>query len=202
MRPGPMRLAAAGLLLLAAASQAQEAPAPLLTLDQDRFFLESDFGRAAIDRERADTAALEQENKRIEAGLVAEEQALTEQRAALSPEEFTARATAFDEKVERIRAEQDAKAQALVARRDAERQEFRQLAGPVLGELLGERKAMAILDKGLVIVALSAIDITDAAIAKLNAALARPPADPPADPPAELPPDAPDDPAEAPPATP
>lgn len=197
VRRGPLRFAAA-LVFLAAASQAQEAPAPLLTLDQDRFFLESDFGRAAVDRERADTAALEQENKRIETELVAEEQALTDQRASLSPEEFTARATAFDDKVERIRAEQDAKAQALVAKRDAERKEFLQLAGPVLGELLGERQATAILDKGLVIVALSSIDITDAAIAKLNAALADPTTDLPTDAPVV----APTDPAEAPPAAP
>ncbi|MDP3196444.1 OmpH family outer membrane protein [Tabrizicola sp.] len=194
MRPGPWRLAVAGLVLLAATSQAQEGPAPLLTLDQDRFFVESDFGRAAVERERGETAALEQENKRIEAELVAEEQALTDQRGSLSPEEFTERATAFDEKVERIRAEQDAKAQALVARRDAERKEFLQLAGPILGELLGERKATAILEKGLVIVALSAIDITDEAIAKLNATLAKPPTDLPVERPAGPPIDAPTDP--------
>ncbi len=165
-------------LLLVAVAHAQEVPAPLLTLDQDRFFLESDFGRAVVERERVETAALEQENKRIESELVAEEQALTDQRKSLSPEDFTARATAFDQKVERIRSEQDAKAQALVAKRDQERKEFLQLAGPVLGELLGEQKAMAILDKGLVIVSLSAIDITDKAIAKLNAALAKPAAAP------------------------
>jgi Skp family chaperone for outer membrane proteins len=152
--------------------------APLLTLDQDRFFLESDFGRAAVERERAETAALEQENKRIEAELVAEEQALTDQRNSLSAEEFAARAAAFDEKVERIRTEQDSKANLLVEKRDAERKEFLQLAGPILGELLGERQATAILDKGLVIVALSAIDITDEAITKLNAALVAPPAEP------------------------
>lgn len=181
-RPG-VRLLAAALVACAVAAQAQEAPGPLLTLDQDRFFIESDFGRAAIEREREASAALEQENKRIEAELVAEEQALTDQRKTLSPEEFSARAAAFDEKVERIRSEQDAKAQALVAKRDEERKAFLQLAGPVLGELLGERQASAILDKGLVIVSLSAIDITDEAIAKLNATLAGPAGDPPPDPP-------------------
>lgn len=177
-RLGSWLLAAGMAWMLAAGAQAQEVPAPLLTLDQDRFFLESDFGRAVVERERAETTALEQENKRIEAELVAEEQALTEQRNSLTAEDFTARATAFDEKVERIRSEQDAKAQALVAKRDEERKEFLQLAGPILGELLGEQKAMAILDKGLVIVSLSAIDITDEAIAKLNTALSQPPAAP------------------------
>lgn len=165
-------------LLFAAQAQAQDAPAPLLTLDQDRFFLESDLGRAAVERERAETATLEQENKRIEAELVAEEQALTELRKTLSAEDFAARAAAFDEKVERIRTEQDAKARSLVEQRDSERQEFLRLAAPILGELLGDRNATAILDKALVIVSLSSVDITDEAIAKLNAALAPPPAAP------------------------
>lgn len=177
-RPGSWFRMVVGATALAGAVHAQEAPAPLLTLDQDRFFLESDFGRAVVERERAETAALEQENKRIEAELVVEEQALTEQRKSLSPEEFSTRAAAFDEKVERIRSEQDAKARLLVEKRDDERTEFLQLAGPVLGELLGERQATAILDKGLVIASLSAIDITDDAIAKLNAALAVPTIDP------------------------
>lgn len=191
MRPGWCRSGRAGTLLavvaalvLAGPGQTQEAvapplaPAPLLTLDQDRFFLESDFGRAVMEREGKATAALEQENKRIEADLVAEEQALTEQRKALSPEEFTARAEAFDQKVERIRAEQDSKARALTDARETDRQEFLKSAGPVLGELLGEWKAAAILDKNLVIVSLSAIDITDEAIAKLNESLANPDAEP------------------------
>lgn len=191
MRAGRRRSGSAGTLLAVVAAlvlggqvQSQEAvappstPAPLLTLDQDRFFLESDFGRAVIERERNATAALEQENKRIEAELVAEEQALTEQRKTLSPEEFTARAEAFDQKVERIRAEQDSKARALTDARETDRQEFLKSAGPVLGELLGELKAAAILDKNLVIVSLSAIDITDEAIAKLNESLAKPDAEP------------------------
>jgi Skp family chaperone for outer membrane proteins len=161
-------------LLLATQLQAQEVPAaaPILTLDQDRFFLESDFGREVLDRERKATAALEQENKRIESDLVAEEQALTDQRNGLSAEEFAARADAFDTKVERIRTEQDAKAKALTEGRDKDRQAFLQAAIPVLGALLGEKQATAIVDKSQVIVALSAIDITDEAIAKVNVALA------------------------------
>lgn len=180
-----VRLLAAAFLVCATAAQAQELPSSLLTLDQDQFFLESDFGRAAVERERAETAALEQENQRIQAELVAEEQALTDQRKSLSPEEFSSRAAAFDEKVERIRAEQDAKAQALVAKRDEERKAFLQVAGPVLNQILAERGATAILDTRLVIVSLSAIDITDEAIAKLNAALAEAADAPPDDPPGE-----------------
>lgn len=168
------------LVVLAGPVPAQDtaATAPILTLDQDRFFLESDFGKAALAREREAAAALEQENKRIEAELVAEEQALTEQRKTLSPADFTAKADAFDAKVERIRAEQDAKAQALTDKRDEDRKAFLKAAVPVLGAILGEKRAMAILDKGQVIVSLSAIDITDEAIARVDAALGKPPDQP------------------------
>jgi Skp family chaperone for outer membrane proteins len=179
MMAGWRRSARAGLwlavvaMLVSGPVAAQETPAPLLTLDQDRFFLESDFGKAAVERERAATAALEQENKRIEAELVTEEQTLTDLRKTLSAEEFTARAEAFDQKVERIRTEQDAKSRQLTTARDKDRQEFLKAAVPVLGELLGQKQATVILDKNLVIVSLSAIDVTDEAIALVNAALAK-----------------------------
>lgn len=164
-------------LMLAAPAHAQEAapeapaPAPVLTLDQERFFVESAFGRAVLAREREALRVLEDENKRIEAELIAEEQSLTELRRTLPPDEFTARATAFDEKVERIRDEQDAKAAALTTGRDDERQRFLQAAIPVLGELLSERQAVAILDKTMIILSLSVIDVTDEAIARVDAVL-------------------------------
>ncbi|MFN4191459.1 MAG: OmpH family outer membrane protein [Tabrizicola sp.] len=163
-------------MLLAATGFAQETPAraPLLTLDQDRLFLESDFGKAVIARERADSAALEQENSRIEAELVAEEQELTKARATLGAEDFSARAAAFDAKVERIREEQDAKARRLTERRDQDRKAFLEVVVPVLGALLGDRGATAILDKSQVIISLSAVDVTDEAIARVNAALTTP----------------------------
>jgi Skp family chaperone for outer membrane proteins len=166
----------AGLIGLGLPGTAQDAPAPLLTLDQDRLFLESDFGKATVEKERLATAALEQENRKIEAELVAEEQALTEARATITPEEFTAKAEAFDAKVERIRTEQDAKARQLTDGREKDRKAFLEIAVPVLGELLGDKKAAAILDKNLVILSLSAVDITDEAIARVNAALAEKPA--------------------------
>jgi Skp family chaperone for outer membrane proteins len=173
-RAGVCVLQAALWVFLAAAAIAQENAAPLLVLDQERFFLESSFGRASLARERAATEALEQENNRIEAALVAEEQALTALRETLSPEEFSTRADAFDEKVERIRTEQDAKVRVLAAAREKDSQEFREVAIPVLAELLREKQAVAILDKNMVIRSVAAIDVTDEAIAKVDAALAGP----------------------------
>jgi Skp family chaperone for outer membrane proteins len=158
-------------VVVAAPALGQDAPpATILTLDQERFFIESALGRASLERERAATLALEDENKRIEAELVAEEKALTELRRTLPPDEFAARAEAFDQKVERIRDEQDAKAGTLTAGREADRQAFLRVAVPVLGELLNEKGAVAIVDKQAIILSLSVIDVTDEAIARVDAA--------------------------------
>lgn len=154
------------------AGNAVEAPfaAPILTLDQDRFFAESRFGRAAREREQAAIAALEAENAAIERDLIAEEQTLTELRKTLSAEEFAARAVEFDAKVERIRGEQDAKARDITALREGDRQEFLEVAVPVLGELLDESGAVAIVDKAAIILSRTTIDVTDEAIARIDRA--------------------------------
>lgn len=163
-------------LALATPALAQEAApgavsSPMLMIDQERLFVESAFGRAVLARETAAASTLAAENAEIEAKLVARELELTERRATLSAEEFTGLAEAFDAEVVRIRAEQDAKLLGLNRGREADRQEFFRAAIPVLGELLVERKAVAVIDKSALILALSAIDVTDEAIAKVDAAL-------------------------------
>lgn len=154
---------------------AQGPTSAILTLDQDQLFAESAFGKASLDRERAATLALDVENKQIEAALIAEEQDLTTRRATLPADEFAALATAFDVKVERIRSEQDAKFRALSQTREEDRKAFLRAIVPVLGELMGEKGAVAILEKSTVILSLTAIDVTDEAIARVDAVL--PPAD-------------------------
>jgi hypothetical protein len=174
-RPGLRLRLVAVALMLAGQALAQDVPAPLLTLDQDRFFLQSDFGKAAIERERTATAALEQENKRIEADLIAEEQALTEERKTLPPKEFAAKAEAFDQKVERIRAEQDAKSRQLTEARRRDRKAFLQAARAGSGRASGAEEGHG--DPGQEPgdrVAVS-VDVTDEAIAAVNLALAKKP---------------------------
>lgn len=143
----------------------------VLTIEQDRFFTESAFGKASLAREREASQALDVENKQIEAALIAEEQDLTTRRETLPADEFAALASAFDAKVERIRDEQDAKVRDLSRARDADRQAFLRAAVPVLGDLMGEKGAVAILEKSSVILSLTAIDVTDEAIARVDAVL-------------------------------
>lgn len=143
----------------------------LVTLDQERLFEASAFGR------RVDTALTEAsrqlttENREIEAMLTAEEAALTEQRATLAPEAFRALADDFDARVERLRRQQEDRARALSIWRDIEQQRFFEAAVPVLMQLLRDTGAVAIIDSRAILLALEESDLTDPAIARMDAAL-------------------------------
>jgi Skp family chaperone for outer membrane proteins len=160
----------------AVAQNAQAAPlAPpmtaILTLDDERLFSGSAFGKAVIARQDAESRALIDENRKIEAALEAEEKDLTSRRAAMPREEFAPLSEAFNEKVEGIRKAQDAKTRELQRRFDSDRQRFLEVARPILAEVMAARGAVAIIDSRAVFVGFENIDITDAAITQLDAAM-------------------------------
>jgi Skp family chaperone for outer membrane proteins len=171
-------LLAASMIFVAGIALAQpaqlELPPPVLTIDADRLLAESALGRALNAQVEDSARRLAEENRRIEAELLAEERALTERRSMMSPDEFRPLADAFDEKVQRLRAEQDEKERALIALREDGRQRFFQQAVPILSEIVRERGALVLLDRRDVFLSADAIDITDAAIADLDAAGAAP----------------------------
>lgn len=146
-------------------------PPPVLTLDQDRLFEESAWGRDALTRAEEATAALAAENRRIEQALEKEERDLTERRANMTAADFAVLATEFDAKVEEIRAAQDAKSRAISRRLDEDRTRFFQAVTPVLGQLLAETGAAAILADGAVVMSLTSLDITETAISRVDAVL-------------------------------
>ena len=164
-----LALLLAALLALTgpAATQGLDA-APLLVIDQERLYSESRFGRRVVSEIEDRSAALAAENREIEAELVAEERDLTERRATLPPEEFRALADAFDQKVQRVRQEQDAKSEEISEFRDRERQAFIELIGPVLAEILRDRGASVILERRAVFVVSEAIDVTDEVIERID----------------------------------
>ena len=152
--------------------QPPQAPAQVLLIDQDRLFSGSVFGQAVggvIDRVGRDLSA---QNREIEDVLTQEEQRLTELRSSLSIEDFRLRAAEFDARVVEIRSEQDAKNRALGAYAEAARQRFLEIMGPILIDLVQRSGAEVLMDRRAVIFARDDIDITDEAIAAINAALA------------------------------
>lgn len=145
-------------------------PSPILTIDQERLFAETQLGRQSSNEIAAAAEALAAENRRIEEELRAEEIALTERRGMMSAEEFSALADEFDLKVQAFRASQDAKARALAEREAEARQLFFGEVGEILSEIVREEGAVVILDRRAVFLSADRIDITDEAIARINAA--------------------------------
>jgi len=154
-----------------AGAQVPDAPSPVVTVTQDRLFSGTLYGQAVQARADAASQALQAENRRIEAELAAEEKALTERRATVPPAEFRPLADAFDTKVEGIRAAQEAKARDLIRRNEDEKKRFFDTAIPVLAQLMTEMGAVAILDKAAIVLSFDRIDITDQAIARIDAVL-------------------------------
>lgn len=148
-----------------------ELPPPILTIDGERLFEATAFGRRVTSEVEAAARALAAENREIEARLIAEERDLTERRPSMAQEEFRPLADAFDEKVQRLRAEQDQKQRSVEALRDQSRQEFVGKIGPILSAIVRERGALVILDRRSVFLSADSIDITSDAIARIDAAI-------------------------------
>lgn len=170
-----LALPAAGLAQQAGGSAVQAPRSfermPVLTIESERLFANSQFGQRVAQQLEADSIALATENRGIEAELSAEEEDLTARRPQMTPEEFRALANAFDQKVQAIRREQDAKARDLSRRTDEARLEFFNAARPVLTRLMQERGAAVIIERRGVFLSRGAIDITDAAIDAVDAIL-------------------------------
>ena len=199
------RLVAASFLALVAGGLpvggfAQEAPtttspsaAPafqsqVLTINQQRLFEDSEFGRSSLTRLEADSRTLQAEIRKIESDLEIEERLLTERRATLSPAEFQPLARAFDDKVEKIRAAWGAKDRDLKRQRDQDQQTFFETTVPILAELMQEMGAVLLVDQSTVVLSLDRVDITQTAIDRINQRLTEPAA--PAAPEAPATPDA------------
>lgn len=153
-----------------ASAQDLSVRSPVLTVDPDRLFSESALGQTMLAQINAAGEALREENRRIEAELEEEEQRLTHLRADTEPEAFREMAEAFDTRVQDVRAQQLRKAEALRERRDALQREFTRVARPVLELLMREAGAAVVLDRRNVFLSVTAVDVTETAIARIDAA--------------------------------
>ncbi|SNX67671.1 periplasmic chaperone for outer membrane proteins Skp [Cereibacter ovatus] len=172
-----MRAAASAALVLglalsgAAAAQSvpQQAPAAVAVIDQNRLIADSALGREIEARLQAASRTLVAENRQIEAALEEEERQLTARRASLPQAEFQTLAAEFDARVEAIREAQELKSRSLARQHDEERQRLLQRAVPILAQLMKDRGAAVLLDRGAIVLSLEGADLTDAAIAALDA---------------------------------
>ncbi len=159
-------------IALALGVQAQEFPisrvTQLLVINQEQLLLDSELGKHILALEEEEKNALLAEGSRISEEFVAEELELTEKRDQLPPEEFRQLAEAFDAKVVAMRAQQDQSDRAQIARNEARRRQFFQIAVPVLGAIMRKYNAVAILDRRSVLIFDTNLDITQEAINRLD----------------------------------
>lgn len=139
-------------------------------LDEERLFRGSVLGQRVLEGIRMAEAALEAENQALFEQLSAEERALTDARATLPPDEFRARADAFDARVEAIRTERAQRSAELSGQGDAAARAFFDAALPVLVQLMADLGTEILLKPDVMILGPDWMDITDQAIARLDAA--------------------------------
>lgn len=149
-----------------------EVPAsPIVTVDQDALFAKSAWGRRTQRMLEETGSAVAAENERLATQLATEEASLTDQRPSLDPAEFRRRAEAFDARATAVRRERAQVVDDLNDWAEADRAAFYRAALPLMGEMMAERGAVAVLDRRTVFVSLDAIDMTDALVARLDADL-------------------------------
>ncbi len=151
---------------------------PVLSINQQRLFEDSAFGKASLSRLEASSRTLQAEVRKIESDLEIEERLLTERRAAMPQAEFQPLATAFDDKVEKLREAWGAKDRELKRQRDLDQQQFFEIAAPILAEVMRDLGATVLLDQSSVILSLDRVDITQLAIERIDAQLAEAEEDP------------------------
>lgn len=144
---------------------------PVLTIDAERLLAETRFGRRLAEDIRERAEALAAENERLQRELTEEERSLTERRPSMEMEEFRAEADAFDQRVQGIRADQDAKQSALEAELEEGRRGFLNAVTPVLGGLMIDLGAAVIMERRDVFLSASLVDITDEAVVEIDAQL-------------------------------
>ncbi len=157
-----------------APAQAQLAAKPgngVVVIEQGRLFAETIIGNAISKQFELDLAALSAENQKIQDSLADEERQLTEKRLTMEPTVFRDLADTFDKKVEDLRAGQEAKSRNLTSQIEQERKRFFEKIAPLLGDLMVELGAAVILDKSTIVISLGSVDITDQAIARIDAVL-------------------------------
>ncbi|SEP63996.1 OmpH family outer membrane protein [Thalassovita taeanensis] len=162
------------LMALAAPVAAQETQgmrSPVLTIDSERLFADSAFGKRVAEEFEAEGRVLEAENRRIEGELIEEEKRLTNQRPQMTPEAFRKLADAFDAKVQKIRAEQNAKTRALTQQTDLAQLQFLTAVRPELEGLMADAGAALIVERRSVFLSARIIDVTEEAVARIDAAI-------------------------------
>ncbi|WP_322892419.1 MULTISPECIES: OmpH family outer membrane protein [unclassified Yoonia] len=159
------------LLALPAAAQPQPSGPQVLIIDSERLFFETEYGRRISADLAEKTAALQSENDAIVAQLTEEERSLTQRRATMDADVFRDEAAAFDIRVQEVRRDREAKTVELQAEATRARAAFEERVQAIVANIMIERGAAMVLEQRNVILSVRAANITDDAVARIDAEL-------------------------------
>ena len=138
----------------------------IATLDQERLFRSSLFGQRVFEEVSDKSDILLAQELLLQSQLEEEESLLTVKRKKINTEEFRKLASAFDQKVQKIRADTTENRVKLGEYSKSERNRFFKVILPVLVQLSDEFDITTLLDHRMAILSLK--DITDAAIERVD----------------------------------
>ena len=155
-------------LLLASGAFAQTAPAIILVVDTVRIQEQSVAAKSVQTQIRDFQTKLQAQAKATQDRLKAEEVGLKQQQTLLAPEQFDVKRREFEAKVgEEQRKFQQVQQEYDVAIRNAQSTLLKALQ-PILKELMTEKGANMLLDGRMVMTSSDSLDVTAAAIERLN----------------------------------
>lgn len=141
------------------------------TIDQDKLFSKSQFGKSFNQKFQNDATLLTEENRSIESELAIEEADLTQKRKELQNIEFRKLAEIFNNKVETIRRDQSQKLNDLNASRIQAQRAFFAQAKPIIIDMMQELGIQFILNDQAIFMSGNSGDITDDAIQRIDQVL-------------------------------
>ena len=177
MRGRLISLALLGALSVGTQALAQEAlplgqsTSSVVLIDTDELFRRTLMGKRISAEFETRARDLQAENERITTALTAEEKSLTERRPTMDPVAFRKEAAEFDTRVQGIRRARDAAIASFEAERDAAPRAFLEKIRRIVGDLMLERGAVAVLDQRIVFLSLGSADITNDAVARIDLVL-------------------------------
>ena len=173
-----LRIAAAAMLLFAGLSQVALAgpPAPpvgtpnpkILVIDRAAILRGSVVGQNIMKQVQALTVSAENGLKAKDAALRAEGAALQQQLAILAPGVKAAKIRAFEAKQAALQGDVQKQQGLIQGGVLVARQQVERALGPILQKIMAERGANLLLDRNAVVLGTVDVDVTNAAIQRLN----------------------------------
>jgi Skp family chaperone for outer membrane proteins len=162
------------LVITAAFGWAQTGNMPrtsVIIIDKQRVLSETLYGRRLASELRQMEQLQIADNKRLLQELELEEASLTKQRSSMNADEFRVLAANFDEKVQLISDQQQAKNQRRMEQRRKDQMILMSATGPVFETLMRDTGADVIIEQRYAFVWNDAINLTDVAIERIDALL-------------------------------